>query len=143
MYCSGGQCACLSTFILREGYCYERGSSDLYFICPLPEGAGFKISLNDPDPQFGSFPVGCTVGSSVQVEPVAGLHGGAACLWPSTGEFVGDIYDCIQTSPQSQHAAAANVLQKRVALHSYSSRLSPIYPTLCKMCETFCTLIAT
>uniref|UniRef100_A0A1I7ZPX5 C-type lectin domain-containing protein n=1 Tax=Steinernema glaseri TaxID=37863 RepID=A0A1I7ZPX5_9BILA len=26
------------------------GSSDLYFICPLPEGAGFKIALNDPDP---------------------------------------------------------------------------------------------
>ncbi|KAK0420837.1 hypothetical protein QR680_014916 [Steinernema hermaphroditum] len=159
MYCSGGQCACLSTFILREGYCYEKinpnqpgctydiqcsavwpeakcsmdsgvgtcrcpenthvaretrdgwvcvslkdhgtgGSSSLYFICPLPEGAGFKIALNDPDPQFGSFPVGCTVGSSAQVEPVAGLHGGAACIWPSTGEFVGDIYDCVHTSPQ-------------------------------------------
>lgn len=49
------------------------GSSPLYFICPLPEGAGFKIALNDPDPQNGGFPVGCTVGSTVSIEPVTGL----------------------------------------------------------------------
>uniref|UniRef100_A0A914YYM5 BPTI/Kunitz inhibitor domain-containing protein n=1 Tax=Panagrolaimus superbus TaxID=310955 RepID=A0A914YYM5_9BILA len=93
------------------------GTSPLYFICPLPEGAGFKIALNDPAPQFGSFPVGCTTGSSATVEPVAGLHGGASCIWPSTGEFVGDLYDCIHTAPsvklqaqfpQSQYAPSAD-----------------------------------
>uniref|UniRef100_A0A914CEW4 BPTI/Kunitz inhibitor domain-containing protein n=1 Tax=Acrobeloides nanus TaxID=290746 RepID=A0A914CEW4_9BILA len=157
MYCSGGLCTCLSTYILRESYCYEKinpnqpgctydvqcasvwpnskcnvdagigtcrcpathvaretrdgwvcvslkdqgtgGTSPLYFICPLPEGAGFKIALNDPSPQFGTFPVACTTGSAATVEPVSGLHGGAACIWPSTNEFIGDIYDCIHTSP--------------------------------------------
>lgn len=89
------------------------GSAPLYFACPLPEGAGFKIgrslstenivssilALNDPNPLFGSFPVGCTVGSAASIEPVAGLHGGGACMWPSDGEFLGDVYDCIHTSP--------------------------------------------
>ncbi|EYB98153.1 hypothetical protein Y032_0134g1882 [Ancylostoma ceylanicum] len=56
-------------------------------------------ALNDPNPAAGSLPVGCTVGSSATVEPVVGLHGGAACIWPSEGEFIGDIYDCIHTSP--------------------------------------------
>ena len=93
------------------------GTSPLYFICPLPEGAGFKIALNDPAPELGSFPVGCTTGSPATVEPVTGLHGGASCIWPSTGEYVGDIYDCIHTAPsvklqaqfpQSQYAPSAD-----------------------------------
>ncbi|KAK5981020.1 hypothetical protein GCK32_017724 [Trichostrongylus colubriformis] len=74
-------------------------TAPLYFVCPLPEGAGFKIALNDPDPTAGSLPVGCTVGSAASIEPVVGLHGGGACIWPSTGEFIGDVYDCIHTSP--------------------------------------------
>ena len=92
------------------------GTAPLYFVCPLPEGAGFKIALNDP--AIGAFPVGCTVGSSATVEPVAGLNGGGkfyysslkkktayimqtsgACMWPSDGEYIGDIYDCLHTSP--------------------------------------------
>uniref|UniRef100_A0A914QNB9 BPTI/Kunitz inhibitor domain-containing protein n=1 Tax=Panagrolaimus davidi TaxID=227884 RepID=A0A914QNB9_9BILA len=49
--------------------------------------------------------------------PVAGLHGGASCIWPSTGEFVGDLYDCIHTAPsvklqaqfpQSQYSPSAD-----------------------------------
>ncbi|CAD6185822.1 unnamed protein product [Caenorhabditis auriculariae] len=158
MYCSTGLCTCLSTYILRESYCYEKvnpnqpgctydvqceavwpgakcrmdssigtcrcpeethvaretrdgwvcvslkdigsgGSAPLYFVCPLPEGAGFKIALNDPTPLMGGFPVGCTVGSSATIEPVQGLHGGGACMWPSDGEYIGDIYDCVHTSP--------------------------------------------
>ncbi|ETN80033.1 hypothetical protein NECAME_02512 [Necator americanus] len=122
MYCSGGLCTCLSTYIMREYYCYEKethvaretrdgwvcvslkdsstgATVPLYFVCPLPEGAGFKIALNDPNPVLGSLPVGCTVGSSATVEPVVGLHGGGSCIWPSEGEYVGDIYDCIHTSP--------------------------------------------
>ncbi|KAK6742663.1 hypothetical protein RB195_010116 [Necator americanus] len=158
MYCSGGLCTCLSTYIMREYYCYEKVNPNqpgctydvqceavwpgakcrmdssvgtcrcpeethvaretrdgwvcvslkdsstgatvpLYFVCPLPEGAGFKIALNDPNPVLGSLPVGCTVGSSATVEPVVGLHGGGSCIWPSEGEYVGDIYDCIHTSP--------------------------------------------
>ncbi|KHJ87490.1 EB module [Oesophagostomum dentatum] len=163
MYCSGGVCTCLSTYIMREYYCYEKVNPNqpgctydvqceavwpgakcrmdssvgtcrcpeethiaretrdgwvcvslkdhstgttvpLYFVCPLPEGAGFKIvgtasALNDPNPAAGSLPVGCTVGSTATVEPVVGLHGGGACIWPSDGEYIGDIYDCIQTSP--------------------------------------------
>uniref|UniRef100_A0A8R1EIM6 BPTI/Kunitz inhibitor domain-containing protein n=2 Tax=Caenorhabditis japonica TaxID=281687 RepID=A0A8R1EIM6_CAEJA len=75
------------------------GTAPLYFVCPLPEGAGFKISLNDPSPTMGAFPVGCTVGSSATIEPVQGLHGGGACMWPSDGEFIGDVYDCLHTSP--------------------------------------------
>ncbi|VDK47292.1 unnamed protein product, partial [Cylicostephanus goldi] len=158
MYCSGGVCTCLSTFIMREYYCYEKVNPNqpgctydiqcesvwpgakcrmdssvgtcrcpeethvaretrdgwvcvsltdhstgatvpLYFVCPLPEGAGFKIALNDPNPESGSLPVGCTVGSSATIEPVIGLHGGGACIWPSDGEYIGDIYDCLHTSP--------------------------------------------
>ncbi|PIC39169.1 hypothetical protein B9Z55_010940 [Caenorhabditis nigoni] len=158
MYCATGLCTCLSTYILRESYCYEKvnpnqpgctydvqceavwpgskcrmdssigtcrcpeethvaretrdgwvcislrdhssgGTAPLYFVCPLPEGAGFKISLNDPSPAMGAFPVGCTVGSSATIEPVQGLHGGGACMWPSDGEYIGDVYDCIHTSP--------------------------------------------
>ncbi|VDL78166.1 unnamed protein product [Nippostrongylus brasiliensis] len=161
MYCSGGVCTCLSTYIMRENYCYEKvnpnqpgcsydiqceavwpgskcrmdssigtcrcpeethvaretrdgwvcvslkdhssgATAPLYFVCPLPEGAGFKIALNDPNPASGSLPVGCTVGSSATVEPVVGLHGGGACVWPTSGEFIGDIYDCIHTSPHNQ-----------------------------------------
>ncbi|KAK6052764.1 Kunitz/Bovine pancreatic trypsin inhibitor domain protein [Cooperia oncophora] len=71
-------------------------------------------ALNDPNPASGSLPVGCTVGSSASVEPVVGLHGGGACIWPSSGEFIGDVYDCIHTSPHrskspvSQYAPTAN-----------------------------------
>ncbi|VDP08184.1 unnamed protein product [Heligmosomoides polygyrus] len=181
MYCSGGACTCLSTYIMRENYCYESGplaevnpnqpgctydvqceavwpgakcrvdsslgtcrcpeethvaretrdgwvcvslrdhssgtTVPLYFVCPLPEGAGFKIALNDPNPIAGSLPVGCTVGSSSSTEPVLGLHGGGGCIWPSTGDYIGDIYDCIHTSPrvelakqfpQSQYALSAD-----------------------------------
>ncbi|CAJ0580849.1 unnamed protein product, partial [Mesorhabditis spiculigera] len=186
MYCSGGVCSCLSTYIMRESYCYEKinpnqpgctydvqceavwpgarcsmessigtckcpeathiaretrdgwvcvsmrdqgtgGSAPLYFVCPLPEGAGFKIALddkvhfkktiNDPAPDFNGFPVACTVGSSQPIEPVQGLTGGGGCIWPSTGEFIGDLYDCIHTSPlatlakefpQSHYSATAD-----------------------------------
>uniref|UniRef100_A0A0N5CCW1 Kunitz/Bovine pancreatic trypsin inhibitor domain protein n=1 Tax=Strongyloides papillosus TaxID=174720 RepID=A0A0N5CCW1_STREA len=161
MYCSMGTCACLSTYILKESYCYEiinpnsagciydaqcqavfpsahcnmesgigtcrcpekthlaRETRDgwvcislidnaskngdpnenLHFICPLPEGAGFKVALFDPNVKFDGLPVGCTVGSTSTVEPIPQLQGGAGCIWPSTGEYIGDIYDCIHTSP--------------------------------------------
>lgn len=85
---------CISLRDLSSG-----GTAPLYFVCALPEGAGFKISLNDPSPSMGAFPVGCTVGSSATIEPVQGLHGGGACMWPSDGEYIGDVYDCIHTSP--------------------------------------------
>ncbi len=76
-------------------------TSPLYFVCPLPEGAGFKIALNDPNPTLASFPVGCTTGSAGTVEPIIGSYGGGGCIWPSDGEYVGDIYDCIMTAPQA------------------------------------------
>uniref|UniRef100_A0A158R459 BPTI/Kunitz inhibitor domain-containing protein n=1 Tax=Syphacia muris TaxID=451379 RepID=A0A158R459_9BILA len=165
MYCSGGLCTCLSTYILREGYCYEKinpnqpgctydiqcsavwpgarcvtengigtchcqgmaniskiftesqvaretrdgwiclsmrdyssgSTSPLYFVCPLPEGAGFKMALNDP--KIGPYPISCTVGSSSTSENSIGKYGSSSCIWPSTGEYIGDIYDCIATSP--------------------------------------------
>uniref|UniRef100_A0A0N4ZV39 BPTI/Kunitz inhibitor domain-containing protein n=1 Tax=Parastrongyloides trichosuri TaxID=131310 RepID=A0A0N4ZV39_PARTI len=161
MYCSTGVCACLSTYILRESYCYEiinpnsagcvydaqcqavfplahcslesgigtckcpekthlaretrdgwvcvslidnaakngEPNEDLHFICPLPEGAGFKIALSDPNKNFDGLPVACTTGSTATIEPIPSLHGGAGCIWPSSGEYIGDIYDCIHTSP--------------------------------------------
>uniref|UniRef100_A0A914VRY3 Uncharacterized protein n=1 Tax=Plectus sambesii TaxID=2011161 RepID=A0A914VRY3_9BILA len=77
-----------------------------FFICPLPEGAGFKVHLNDPNHPAGvgppqvALPVACTVGSTVR-EEATGAYGAAGCIWPSTGEYIGDIYDCVHTSPDS------------------------------------------
>uniref|UniRef100_A0A914UJW3 BPTI/Kunitz inhibitor domain-containing protein n=1 Tax=Plectus sambesii TaxID=2011161 RepID=A0A914UJW3_9BILA len=120
MYCSSGLCTCLSTYITREGYCYEKinpnqpgcmyteqcasvwpeatcgmdtgigtcrcpqgthvpqetrdgwvcislldqgtgGPAPFFFICPLPEGAGFKVHLNDPNHPAGVGPPQSTV----------------------------------------------------------------------------------
>lgn len=84
------------------------GQSPPFFICPLPEGAGFKIHLNDPNHPLGAGgatqmpqPVACTVGSSATAEPLAGAYGGAGCIWPSTSEYIGDIYDCVHTTPDA------------------------------------------
>lgn len=101
-----GTCRCGENKVersTRDGHvCLDKLDANqnvLAITCPLPEGAGYTSALSDshhPRQSNNAGPVLCNTDSMTtqQNEDEVG-DGSVACLVPSDGSFIADLYDCV------------------------------------------------
>ncbi|PIO59426.1 EB module, partial [Teladorsagia circumcincta] len=89
--------------VTRDGHvCLDMldGNQNILAItCPLPEGAGYTSALSDshhPRQSNSAGPVLCNTDSMATQQSGDEVgDGSAACMFPSTGGYIADIYDCV------------------------------------------------
>ncbi|CAI4230794.1 unnamed protein product [Auanema sp. JU1783] len=102
-----GTCRCGENKIekaTRDGHVcldvYDSNQNTLAITCPLPEGAGYTSALSDPKhPKQNnrSGPVLCNSDSIQTTQSPEELGDGAvACVVPSDGSYIADLYDCVE-----------------------------------------------
>ena len=78
----------------------DANHNTLAITCPLPEGAGYTSALSDPRhprQSDGPGPVLCNTESSLTHQSAEDVgDGNAACIFPSDGQYIADLYDCVE-----------------------------------------------
>ncbi|PAV55962.1 hypothetical protein WR25_14492 isoform B [Diploscapter pachys] len=78
----------------------DANHNTLAITCPLPEGAGYTSALSDPKhprQSDGPGPVLCNTESSLTHQSAEDVgDGNAACIFPSDGQYIADLYDCVE-----------------------------------------------